>query len=53
VEVEITGAKLVANPVVVEPASDGCTIPKRGERVWVVLNDEGGIDRIWLISRSL
>src|SRR5215510_12269208 len=52
VELAVNGAKLVANPVSVEPASDGRAIPKKGETVWVVLNDEGGIDRLWLISFS-
>jgi len=52
VKLAVNGAKLVANPVSVEPASDGRAIPKKGETVWVVLNDEGGIDRLWLISFS-
>jgi len=52
VELVVNGTKLFADPVVVEPASDGRTIPKKGEPVWVVLNDEGMIDRIWLMSFS-
>jgi hypothetical protein len=26
------------------------TIPKKGEYVWVVLDDEGAIDRMWLMN---
>jgi hypothetical protein len=45
------GVKLKASPKVVEPASDGSTLPRKGERVRVVLNHEGSIDRIWLPFR--
>jgi hypothetical protein len=48
VELRDTGVTLTAYPQVVEPTADGRTIPKKGEYVWVVLDDKGAIDRIWL-----
>lgn len=48
VELRDGGVKLAASPLVVEPTADGRTLPKKGESVLVVLDDEGNIDRIWL-----
>ncbi len=42
--------RLRAYPLVVEPVSDGRTLPKKNELVWVVLNDEGEIHRVWLMN---
>lgn len=44
-----SGVRVIANPLVVEPASDGRALPKRGEFVWVVLgNEDERVDRMWL-----
>lgn len=50
VELHANGTRLIAHPLVVEPTSEGRTIPKKNEGVWVVLNDAGAIDRIWMRS---
>jgi hypothetical protein len=50
IQLQDGGLMLSANPLVVEPAADGRTLPKKGEPVWVVLGDDGEIDRIWLMS---
>jgi len=47
-ELQGSEAKLLADHRVVEPTESGRTLPKKDERVEVVLNDEGGVDRIWL-----
>lgn len=52
VELRLTGTKLVANPLVVEPTSAGRAVPKKGEPAWIVLNDEGEIDRLWQFDRG-
>jgi len=48
VELDVHRIKLVANPLLVEPTSDGRTIPRKNDPVRVVLNDDGWIDRIWM-----
>jgi hypothetical protein len=47
-ELEDSRVKLLADHRVVEPTERGRRLPKKDEMVQVVLNDEGGVDRIWL-----
>jgi len=47
VQLQDTRIVLKTFPQVVEPTADGRTMPKKGEFVWVILDDEGSIDRIW------
>ena len=46
------GLRISASPEVVESRSQGHSVPMKGESVRVVLNDEGTIDRLWLVHRD-
>jgi len=49
VELVGSGLRLEAQPQVVQPPADGRTLPRKDERVRVVLNsDDGSVDRVWL-----